>query len=85
MLYNPFLMASKIACSSSQSLVLIMVMMIMICSLIASTFAHDDHKLPSSSSHDSSPFGFLKHLEGSKKGDKTQGIHDLKKYNILAT
>ena len=86
MLYNSLLMASKLACSSShQSLIRIIIMMIMVSSFIASTFAHEDHhhdhhKLPTSSSHDSPPFGFLKHLEGSKKGDKTQGIHDLKKY-----
>ncbi|GMN42431.1 hypothetical protein TIFTF001_011640 [Ficus carica] len=43
---------------------------------------HDDHKPSTSSSSSSSslPFGFLKHLEGSKKGDKVQGIDDLKKY-----
>jgi len=33
-------------------------------------------------SHDkkSSPFEFLKHLQGCHKGDKIKGIHDLKKY-----
>ncbi|KAF5442096.1 hypothetical protein F2P56_027633 [Juglans regia] len=35
---------------------------------------------PHSSDQKTSPFGFLKHLQGCHKGEKLQGIHDLKRY-----
>ncbi|EXB47730.1 Metalloendoproteinase 1 [Morus notabilis] len=68
---------------------LILIIMIMIISSLDFLSAHGDHHSHVEVNHDdhghhkptsSSPFGFLKHLEGSKKGDKVQGIRDLKKY-----
>ena len=38
------------------------------------------HATSARSPTSSSPFDFLKHLQGCHKGDKVKGIHDLKKY-----
>ncbi|KAH7532562.1 metalloendoproteinase 3-MMP [Ziziphus jujuba] len=48
------------------------VLVICLLSLSHATFAEKENS--------SSPFGFLKHLEGCHKGEKVKGIHDLKKY-----
>lgn len=88
----PLLMASTLAFHHRSLFTLILIiMMIMISSLdlvsshdhhiiFATNSAQNNHKPSTSSSSSSSPFGFLKHLEGSKKGDNVQGIDDLKKY-----
>ena len=36
--------------------------------------------LSGATSSDISPFGFFKYLQGSQKGDKVEGIHEVKKY-----
>ncbi|GLT36943.1 hypothetical protein SLA2020_183430 [Shorea laevis] len=67
-------MAARARSLFSFFLLLLLLLFLLLLSLVVFADDHLKHK------NSSSPFDFLKHLQGCHKGDKIKGINDLKKY-----